>query len=401
MTTQKNRKAGLWILIAVLLLIAYICRIPNLTYSRASGLVRSYIYIGLLSVWGFSIRKRIIQAQVKQYMTAIVILMVFWFLIRSLKYYFFPSDLQPMIARYLWYLYYLPMLFIPMLTVLVAMSIGKPENVHLPGKAVLLYIPTALLCLLVLTNDLHQFVFAFSEDALVWTDRDYQCAIGYFLVIGWLCFCTLLAIGLLWKNCRIPGRRKRIIFPCIPIMGLGIYLLLYVSEVEWVRFFFGDMIALICLLYALSLELCTQFSFIQVNTHYEELFSAMADISVQILDQHHKVRYASQSAEPISQKLVQAAADGPVMLPDGKRLHTMPIHGGQVIWTEDITELLRLQEKLKNRKEELEDRNSLLQYEYEREVKHQEIQEQNRLYERLTISVQKTQKKRNGFFLKS
>ena len=65
------------------------------------------------------------------------------------------------------------MLFIPLLCVFVALSLGKPENYRLPKWTSLLYIPTTLLLLLVLTNDLHQLVFVFPADAAAWLDTDH------------------------------------------------------------------------------------------------------------------------------------------------------------------------------------------------------------------------------------
>ena len=69
------------------------------------------------------------------------------------------------------------MLFIPLLTVFVALSLGKPERFRLPSRTALLYIPTAALLLLVLTNDLHQLEFVFPPDAAVW-GNDYHYAVG-------------------------------------------------------------------------------------------------------------------------------------------------------------------------------------------------------------------------------
>lgn len=56
------------------------------------------------------------------------------------------------------------MLFIPLFSLFVAISLGKPENARLSKTALLLLsIPTVLCLLLVLTNDLHQLVFSFPE----------------------------------------------------------------------------------------------------------------------------------------------------------------------------------------------------------------------------------------------
>ena len=65
-----------------------------------------------------------------------------------------------------------PMLFIPMLSVFVSQSLGKDEAFRLPRWTKLLYIPTLLLLLLVLTNDLHRQVFSFPSGVL--SDGEYR-----------------------------------------------------------------------------------------------------------------------------------------------------------------------------------------------------------------------------------
>ena len=92
------------------------------------GIARSLIYIALYIGWGISVSKRIIQTQVRHYMVSVSGLMVFWFVIRTIKY-FFITD--PGIIRQLWYWFYLPMLFIPLFSLFVAISLGKPENARL------------------------------------------------------------------------------------------------------------------------------------------------------------------------------------------------------------------------------------------------------------------------------
>ena len=100
---------------------------------------RSVIYIMLFAAWGISVCRRIIQPQVRRYLTAISALMVFWVTARTLRHLFAET---PWTLRHLWYLYYLPMLFIPMLAVFVALSLGKPENYRLPDWTKLIYTKT-------------------------------------------------------------------------------------------------------------------------------------------------------------------------------------------------------------------------------------------------------------------
>lgn len=146
--------------------------------------------------------------------------MVFWFAVRTFKYHFVSVQATPDLTRFLWYLFYLPMLFIPLLAVFVAMSLGRAEHSRLPRWTVLLYVPTAALFLLVLTNDLHQWVFPYRVADAVYADRYHGYAAGYYLVVGWMIACALAMLALMWKNCRIPYSRKRIWMPLLPISAM-------------------------------------------------------------------------------------------------------------------------------------------------------------------------------------
>ena len=126
--TKQNHKTGF--LVAVMVFCAIILRVLGKfdILIVPGGIVRSLIYIALYIGWGISVSKRIIQVQVHHYLISISGLMVFWFVIRSTNY-FFTADAS--IERQLWYWYYLPMLFIPLFSVFVAVSLGKPANAKL------------------------------------------------------------------------------------------------------------------------------------------------------------------------------------------------------------------------------------------------------------------------------
>lgn len=243
-------------------------------------ILRPLIYIGLFILWGGELRRRIIQPQVRRYLTAVSALMVFWLTVRTLRY-LFAED--PGMLRLLWYLYYLPMLFIPLLAVFIALSLGKPESYRLPGWTTLLYLPTAALLLLVLTNDFHQLVFVFPPDAAVWAN-DYHYDVGYFLTVGWMILCGLAALVLMLMKCRVPGSRRMILLPFVPVLLVINYGVLYILRVPWLRVIAGDVPVGFCLLFAAILESCIQCGLIQTNTGYEALF-AHGTIGAQITDE--------------------------------------------------------------------------------------------------------------------
>lgn len=381
MTKSRNKTAVMMFVVAAMLLIAYSCRIigNNGYYGTEVGLLRSFIFIALFAAWGASLYNRIIQTRIRCYMSAIAFLMIFWFIIRTLKYYFISAELYPGIVRHLWYMYYLAMLYIPLLAVYVAMSIGETEDSHLPMKAALLYIPILFLFLLVITNDLHEFVFIFPENAAVQTDNDYSYGVGYYIVNAWMLFCALSMLYVMSKKRRIAESKKLIFIPCIPIIALLLYLIFYSSGAPWLRFILGDVTAVICLMYAATLELCIQFGFIQANTNYMELFCA-STAGAQITDKDYHVLLSSATAKNLDTKTLAKTKNESVMLKGGVRLSGAPIKKGHVVWTEDISPLLKVLEELQEAKENLEDSNKILEEEQALKKREAHIMEQDRLY---------------------
>ena len=338
--------------------------------------LRSVIYIVLFAAWGVSVRGRIIQPQVRRYFTAISALMVFWVSVRTLRF-LFATD--PGILRYLWYLYYLPMLFIPLLAVFIAMSLGKPESFRLPKWTTLLNIPTAALLLLVLTNDLHQLVFVFPADAAVWAN-DYHYAIGYFLAVGWLMLCALAALVTMLLKCRIPHSRKFLLLPFIPAAAALTYGVMMFFRLPWIKIIAADMTVVFCLLFTAVLETCIQCGLIQANTHYMDLFYA-STVGAQITDRAFHVVLSSGAAKSVDIKTLRQTQQAPVMLEGGIRLSGAPLKNGYVIWTEDISPLIKVLADLEEAQENLQGNNDILEEEHAVKVREAHIAEQDRLYQ--------------------
>ena len=389
MTKQNRKTVCMAITATALIFIAWICRIPSLKgfYDRERDFVRFSIWIGLIMAWGISVRKRIIQTQVRGYLTCIDFLMLFWFLIRTAKFHFISAADHPVVVRYIWYLYYLPMMFIPLLAVFVAMSVGRPEDYRLPRRAMLLCIPTVVLFLLVMTNDLHQFVFTFPADA-VWTASNNGYGAGYYFIVAWLSILALIMLVKLLKKSRLRNSHRLIILPNIPILIFMGYVILYYLHVDWLRFIFGDLTAMACLLYIATIELCIQCRFIQSNTHYRELFDA-STVGAQITDEEYNICLFSQRAKHVDAELLCRTENGPVMLDHGIRLSGAPIHGGHVIWSEDLSPLLKVLEELEEIKENLEDSNAILEEENALKAREAHIAEQKRLYQIIERDTEK------------
>ncbi len=348
--------------------------------------IRTFLFLGLFFFWGISVGRRVIQPQVRRYMIMSAGLIILWICLREIRFRFIVGADG---SRMLWYLYYIPMLFIPMLAVLEALSLGQSDTYRVPAVWRLLAIPTLTLIALVLTNDLHQLAFLFPDDVPVWNDDAYSYGPVYYLCAAWGICCGLLTIGIMLKRCRLPQGRGLLLLPFLPFAAIAAYTVLYALRFAPVRTIGWDLTIVYSLLFCAFLESCIQCGLIQSNTRHGDLFHACRGLGLVITDKEGMVRYAAADAVPLDRKTMDEAMNRSVILKDGSRLRGKTLTGGYVFWTEDVAVLEALREQLEDARDELTTRSSLLRHEYEEEQRHRTVEVQNRLYDLLQTQTQK------------
>ena len=376
---SKATKKSILYALAALALIAFAMWLRYASrvffHSPAVSYLRSGIYVFLFSAWCYSLWIRIVQTQVRRYLLAISVLMVLWILLRSIKFSIENTDAE----RWLWYFYYFPMLFIPMLLVFVSRSLGKGEDFRLPRWTKLLYVPTLLLLLLVLTNDLHQKVFSFPSGVL--SDQAYRYERGYFFVLAWEALCAGFAFLSMVKNCRIPRSRRIRWLPLVPLALSLAYACAYVKKVHWVWVLAGDMTVSQCLIFASILECCIQCGLIQSNLGYDELFEATS-LPVQITDPAFCSQYVSVAMQgALPQSELRQMQQDTVHLGDDTLLKRHKLRRGWVFWKEDISALNQVQQELELTRDELRDTGDVLAAENAQHARWLKLTEENRLYD--------------------
>ena len=376
---SKATKKSLLYALGVLALIAFAMWLRYASrhnfHSPVVNHLRSGIYVFLFSAWCYSLWIRIVQTQVRHYLLAISVLIVLWILLRSIKFSIENTDAE----RWLWYFYYFPMLFIPLLSVFVSRSLGKGEDFRLLRWTKLLYFPTLLLLLLVLTNDLHQQVFSFPSGVL--SDRVYRYESGYFFVLGWEALCAGFAFLSMVKNCRIPCSRRIRWLPLVPLALSLAYAYAYVKKVHWVWVLAGDMTVSQCLIFASILECCIQCGLIQSNLGYDELFEATS-LPVQITDRAFRSQYVSVAMQgALPQSELRQMQQDTVHLGDDTLLKRHKLRRGWVFWKEDISALNQIRKELELTRDELRDTGDVLAAENAQRARWLKLTEENRLYD--------------------
>ena len=159
--------------ILLCVLLAYICRMlrpeSHLLRTLADQL-RTCLYLGIYCAWVIYLNKHVVHKSMRQYLTAIGCMMVFWFFLRTIKYHIFQDPLGGHIC---WYLYYVPMILIPTLGLTATLLMEEREEKRIKKISTALLLPAAVLIVCVLTNDLHQQVFCFLMEP-PYSDENYH-----------------------------------------------------------------------------------------------------------------------------------------------------------------------------------------------------------------------------------
>lgn len=376
MTYSKKRTLSYGVIL-ISVLLAYFCRqvrTENVFMRNLADQCRSCIYLGMYCAWVIYLGKHVVHKKTRRCLTAIGCLMVFWFFVRTVKFHIFHDPLGEHIC---WYLYYIPMLLIPVLGLAAAMFLGEKEEEKTVRKVIILLTVAAILIVSVFTNDLHQLVFRFSKQP-PFSDKDYSYGIVFMVIQGWILICLTGMEIILIRKSRIPGK-KQFWLPVIP----GILLLGWnignILRLPFIKIIAGDMTAVCCLLMAAIFQGCILCGLIQTNNRYFELFQTSGGLDAEITDHSFQRYYHSGDFPELSPELRRIIIDRSSVQEQGIRINHIPIRGGHLFWSEDISVLLDQYQDIREQQEELTARNRLLQKAYQKEAERRKTEEQNRL----------------------
>lgn len=379
---EKTQSYTINVLLTVfLLLFANFVRVVTKDTTLAmyviSHIVVLIIYLGIMVSWGVSIYDRIINKIMRRYLIVLVGLMMFWMLMRTLRhtvfYYVFP------VGQWCWYAYYIPMILIPQVCLFATKYIGKSEEYRLPMKWHLMYIPSLILIIGILTNDLHQYAFRFHLGYEEGWDT-YQRSVFYYAALVWIFACIAMMIAEIIKRCRIQGTRKTVWLPiAMLVMGL-LYTVLY--TIDSALFGFIEATAALCFTVVAIWESSIKTGLVQSNTYYDELLK-YSGLGVTVVDCDYNMHYHSDDAIALSKEEMKEAQANSLMLNNGVRALSFDIRGGYTLWQEDVSELLAILDELKELREELKDSNAVSMQNYRIDKKIRALAEKNRLHDEL------------------
>ena len=346
----------------------------------------SAFYIFICFYWLYSVRRRFLNTYMKRYLISCSALLVLFIVARLVKYVFAAQD--DTAARYLWYSYYIPIIFCPYLLFAATLHIGQNGK---PKNAVyfkLLSVPAALLCAAVMTNDLHFLAFRYENGLCGWSG-EYTHGPVYYTVLAFTALLLLLIVAVLFY--KLKGKRflYRVRYTAAVVLFGVIYVILYATtdETKFILQRMYEVPEFFCLFFIAFWESLTLTHAIPTNSEYDSFFRA-SSINAGLTDEKYKVVLKSNNGIIPGAEQLEAAKKSPVYLPDDTTLlKSRSVTGGHFYWTEDMSELIKLDLELKDTGDYLDEENALLNEAARLEETRRSTAEQNRLFDGIAKSL--------------
>ena len=282
---------------------------------------------------------------------------------------------------------------VPLLSFFAALHIGKSGDRGIFRQWGWLVVPWAVILGVILTNDYHSLAYSFSPDSL-----ETEHGLFYYISSGWQAVLSFATLAVSIARSRVVNIRK---YAWIPLSLLLFGLLLFVlydsnggNALTFSKVYldFQPVYAFVAIGYWLS---CTAIGLLPLNSDYDTVFEH-SRIKAQILNESGQVIYKSDNSVSFTKAQGEAAKTAPVMLNENTRLSVNAINGGNVYYTDDVTQINTLNENLMDAAELIAEENIITEEENRIKREKATLEAQNVLYDKMAFELTPTLKTIQG-----
>lgn len=339
-------------------------------------------YVVLITAWCINVRKRVVAPRIKLLFTILSALLLFHWFVKDIKYYVFMGDANLNVRIYLWYMYYIPLIFIPFISYLIADCLGVMSKDDRVKKNQWMFVVSLVLFLFVITNNFHQLVFKFKGGI---NESYYSYNVVYYLILAWAVSLFLVAIYKIISKYVYVKKNYHIIFTFVPLIVLLIYVLISVwgFRLQLRRFITIPNVFCICIIW--FWETCLQTGLIRSNYKYDRIFEKTST-PAEITDERGRKIYSVGNVEGLSFAKTGESATGN-LTSDGRIVRATKIKGGFIYWIEDLSDIVKIEEELRDLREHLSEEHDLLVREKELKEEELKLVTRNKIYDKIYEKV--------------
>lgn len=313
------------------------------------------LYTVVIFLWMHNMINRVLRHSVVTRFRLIGILLICYLTVRTVKYEIFINNEDA--VRIIRNFYFVFPLILTQLVFLTSLHVGKSERENINKYWNLLWIPTCVTALLILTNDYHELVFSVDPNA---RGLNMYGPVFYFVIIyiGLLALCTLVFTMMpSFKNRHLAS----VNLPIFILFIWGFYTFLFMigwEPFEYIKIIFksAEFNILMVLLFIESLVFMR---LLPSNRGYES-FLQLSSLNIGIVDLNKEMIFRPKKYSDIDLALVDKAILNPIFIDEDTLLESANITGGTSFWFVDFTAFNNLKRKLLSMSEDMLNENELL-----------------------------------------
>ena len=313
------------------------------------------LYTVVIFLWMHNMINRVLRHSVVTRFRLIGILLICYLTVRTVKYEIFINNEDA--VRIIRNFYFVFPLILTQLVFLTSLHVGKSERENISKYWNLLWIPTCVSALLILTNDYHELVFSVDPNA---RGLNMYGPVFYFVIIyiGLLALCTLVFTMMpSFKNRHLAS----VNLPIFILFIWGFYTFLFMigwEPFEYIKIIFksAEFNILMVLLFIESLVFMR---LLPSNRGYES-FLQLSSLNIGIVDSNKEMIFRPKKYSDIDLALVDKAILNPIFIDEDTLLESANITGGTSFWFVDFTDFNNLKRKLLSMSEDMLNENELL-----------------------------------------
>lgn len=312
----------------------------------------------------------------KNMLISMALMMLLWFIFRGLRYSLFVNE--PVMRRFMWYLYYIPELIIPLLTFFMALTLDIAEGEHIPREWYGLVVIIILVIACVLTNDFHQQVFAFNAGFVNW-ETEYAYGPAFIMIQIIMYGLYIAAFVLAMIKCSNAYSRKCAVVIAVPIaIGIFLLLLLVLGKLELRGETILNTTEIACYMIITITECCIQIGLIPSNNDPYSILQACS-LAAQITDKEGNRKYWSYTATKPTKRWVECEDN--VFVEGDTIVKKYGFKNAIVFWQEDVSEINDINDSLQETNERLSEEVEFLRLENELKEKNVQLETHNAIYD--------------------
>lgn len=313
------------------------------------------LYTFVIFMWMHNMMNRVLRHSVATRFKIIGILLICYLTARTVKYEIFIGNEDA--VRIIRNFYFVFPLILTQLVFLTSLHVGKSEREGISKYWNILWIPTCVAVLLILTNDYHELVFSVDPNV---KGLNMYGPVFYFVIIyiGLLALCTLVFTMMpSFKNRHLAS----VNLPIFIIFIWGLYTFLFMvgwEPFEYIKIIFksAEFNILMVLLFIESLVFMR---LLPSNRDYES-FLQLSSLNIGIVDLNKDMIFRPKKYKDIDLAIVDKAILNPIFIDEDTLLESANITGGTSFWFIDFTNFNNLKRKLLSMSEDMLSENELL-----------------------------------------